>query len=283
LESNRVESAGRRKKGQLLVQSVERALAILEVLAEKGYPMSLTEIRDEVGLNISTVHRLLSTLMAHDFVQQEPSSNHYKLGLKTFRIGNAALYQFDIRAIARPHLRKLVEHCNETANLVVWDQGEVVYVDQVESTNIMKMIARIGGRGPAHSTAAGKILLSSFPPDELKQILSRLNLRRLTSKTIVEPDELLEELKKVRERGYALDLGGTEDHVICVAAPIRDYEGKTVAAISVSGPSVRITTEYLEKELVPLVKRVAGEISREIGYLGQPAEGLADEKQRKCI
>lgn len=256
------------KANPRLVQAVDRALCILEALADNAEPITLSDLSAKVGLNISTVHRLLATMAEHDFVQQEPETNCYKLGLKVFKIGNAALYDLDLRALARPFLRELVRLCNETVNLVVLDGQEVVYIDQVESSNIVKMIARIGGRGPAHATAAGKMLMAGLPARELERLLQDLPLPRLTDKTIASIPELLQELDIIRQAGYSLDLGGTEEHVNCVAAPVFNHEGRVIAAISVSGPSMRVTPEMVENVLVPLVTKAAEAVSHEIGFRG---------------
>jgi len=261
-------AARNEKGGRHLVQAVDRALSILETLADNAHPMTLSDLSVKVGLNISTVHRLLATLAEHDFVQQEPETNNYKLGLKVFKIGNAALYDLDLRALARPYLRELVRLCNETVNLVVLDGREVVYIDQVESTNIVKMIAQIGGRGPVHTTAAGKVLLAGLPPRELERLLRDLPLPRLTEKTITTKQELLAELDSIRQAGYSLDLGGTEDHVNCAAAPVFNHEGRVIAAVSISGPSTRVTPEMVKEEMVPLVTKAAQAVSFEIGFRG---------------
>ena len=246
---------------------MDRALCILEALADNAEPITLSDLSAKVGLNISTVHRLLATMAEHDFVQQEPETNCYKLGLKVFKIGNAALYDLDLRALARPFLRELVRLCNETVNLVVLDGQEVVYIDQVESTNIVKMIARIGERGPAHATAAGKMLLAGLPARELERLLQDLLLPRLTDKTIASIPELLQELDIIRRRLFFRPRRHGRS-TLTAAAPVFNHEGRVIAAISVSGPSMRVTPEMVENVLVPLVTKAAEAVSHEIGFRG---------------
>lgn len=248
------------------VQAVDRTLAILEALAGHANPAPLSVLAREVGLNVSTVHRLLHTLMGRGFVQQEADTGRYKLGLKVFELGTAALASLDVRQVGRSFLEEIVQASNETANLVVLDQFEVVYVDQVESTRQVKMSAKIGSRAPLHCTGAGKVILAFLPPGEREGLLERLPLTRRTARTLCEVDELRRDLGETARRGYSLDLEEMEDGVRCVAAPVRNSLGRVVAAISVSGPSTRLSDEYLEAKLIPMVKGAAVQLSTRLGY-----------------
>ncbi|GEA15590.1 IclR family transcriptional regulator [Moorella sp. E308F] len=252
------------------VQAVERALAIMDALAEAGVPMAISDLADKVQLNISTVHRLLSTLIVKGYIEQEPETSRYKLGLKLFAMGKTALYAQDLQTIGRPFLEELVRRCNETANLAILDDRDVVYIDQVESNNIVivRMFARVGSRGPAHATGSGKMLLSSLTDEELDKLFAGVQLEQYTSETITDVAILKKELQRIRRQGYAIDLGERDENVRCVAAPIRNHEGKVVAAISVSGPDTRITNYYLNNELVDIVLSVAREMSKRLGYAG---------------
>jgi DNA-binding IclR family transcriptional regulator len=248
------------------VQSVDRTLAILEALANNREPISLTMLSVKLGLNISTVHRLLNTLIIAGFVEQEPNQGHYRLGLKTFEIGNAALYNLDIRSIAKPYLKDLVDRCGETANLSVLNHGDVVYIDQVESPNIVKMFAQPGTRGPAYCTACGKVLLATLTPGEVNQIIKETKFIKYTSSTITDPEILKKEIAKAKQQNYAIDFGELEEGVQCVAAPIRNHEGKTIAAISVSGPDNRISHGMPEEQLIKLVTEAANRVSLQLGF-----------------
>ena len=251
------------------VQAVSRALAILETLAREGGPLALTDLAHRVGLKLTTVHRLLSTLMAHGFAEQERVTMRYRLGLKVFEIGNAALSTMDVRSIARPFLKDLVERLNETANLAILDRGEVVYIDQLESTNIVivKMFARVGSRGPAHCTGSGKALLAGLPDEELKATLPRMKLEPFTERTLTDPGKLLAEIERIRVQGYALDDGERDEGVFCVAAPISNFEGRVTAAISVSAPTARMQEDAIEERIIPVVREVAASISARLGYV----------------
>ncbi|MDI3280627.1 MAG: IclR family transcriptional regulator [Bacillota bacterium] len=250
-------------QGWKAVQSVERALGILEAVADEG-PLNLTELAERVALSPSTTYRLLQTMTRLGFIRHDRSTGRYRLGLKALKIGAVAIRQFDLRAVARPHLRQLVEQCNETANLVVLDGAEVVYVDQVECSNMVRMLAELGSRLPATCTGAGKAILAFLPPEELEHLLAEQPLVAYTPYTITAREEFQANLEAVRRRGYAVDNEERELGVRCVAAPIRDAAGKVVAAVSVSGPTARLSGEYIERHLGPLVREYADRISREL-------------------
>ncbi|WP_054696746.1 IclR family transcriptional regulator [Syntrophomonas palmitatica] len=249
------------------VQSVDRALSILEALSQAGQPLQLGELAQKVRLKPSTVHRLLSTLMKHDFVEQDAHSR-YRLTMKLYYIGNSATYAANIKELAYPVMQELLERYNETVNLAILDRGEVVYIDQLESNHIVivRMFARVGNRGPAYCTGSGKVLLAGLGKDELQRYFKNVALRGFTTDTITDPITLARELDKVRQDGYALDLGERDEGVRCVAAPIKNQEGSVIAALSVSGPSMRMTASFLTNELVPVVKELAAKISNKLGY-----------------
>jgi DNA-binding IclR family transcriptional regulator len=249
------------------VQAVVRALSILEVLSEVSTPISVTELAKKVGLKLTTVHRLLTTLMSKGFVEQEEQTMRYKIGIKAFQVGNSALHSMDIRSIARPYLKELVEKINETTNLALLDGDEVVYIDQVESTNIVivKMFARIGSRGAAYCTGSGKVMLSALPDDKLWKVIDNINFERFTENTITDKEQFYQEIKKIREQGYAIDNAERDEGVCCVAAPLRNHEGRTVAAISISGPNTRVNSQSLEG-IISAVTETALTISQRLGY-----------------
>ncbi len=251
--------------GDNTVQSVDRTLSILEAMADEGRPMTLSEISNKLSLNISTVHRLLKTLINRDFACQDINTGKYQLGTKTFRIGNAALYSLDIRTVARPYLKKAAEICGETVNMAILDSGYVLYIDQVESKKMVKMVASLGRRAPAHCNAVGKVLLAGLGEHELERFFKTIKLDKYTDKTITAPLKLRQELKEIRKKGYAYDLEEMETGIRCVAAPVRNFQGEVFAAIGISAPKIRISmknTEYFGE----IVQKIAADISAEMGY-----------------
>jgi IclR family acetate operon transcriptional repressor len=234
------------------VQSVDRALDVLEALADHGGEAALSEIANRTGLPYGTIHRLLQTLLARGYVRQE-SDRRYALGGALVRIGGAA--ERMIGGWAEPYLAKMVEVSGETANMAVLEGDFVVYVAQVPSPRRLRMFAEVGRRVLPHSTAVGKVLLADRP--DAAAVLARTGLPRRTDHTITSADDLLEEMERVRDRGYALDLGEEENGVHCLAVPVRDGE-RVFAAMSVSGPAERIDAHDRE-ELATALRKIADE------------------------
>ncbi len=260
---NRAHSGG----GSETVQAVVRALSILEALAEVAEPIALSDLAKKVGLKLATVHRLLATLMSKGYVTQDQLTLRYQLGIKAFEVGNAALASLDIRAMAHPFLKQLRDEVNETTNMAILDGAEVVYIDQLESTNIVivKMFARVGSRGPAYCTGSGKMLLAGLPDDELHHLVNQMVFQRFTQKTITDKELLIKEIQRIREQGYAIDNAERDEGVCCIAAPIRNHEGRTIAAISASGPTSRVNPETYDW-FIAAVTKTADNISKCLGY-----------------
>ncbi|MFI7614018.1 IclR family transcriptional regulator [Nonomuraea terrae] len=242
------------------VQSVERALDVLEALAEHGGEAGLSEIAARTGLPYGTIHRLLQTLLVRGYVRQE-SDRRYALGGGLVRLGGVAGGMVGVWA--RPYLSKLVELSGETANLAVLEGDFVVYVAQVPSPRRLRMFAEVGRRVLPHSTAVGKALLAGRPPAEAVAVFERTGMPRRTPNTIVDRSAMLTELQAVRGRGYALDLGEEELGVHCLAVPVRDGD-RVVAALSVSGPAERI--DALDRDdLAESMRKIAADFGNELG------------------
>lgn len=224
------------------VQSVERALDVLEALAEHGGEAGLSEIAARTGLPYGTIHRLLRTLLARGYVRQE-SDRRYALGGGLVRLGGVA--ESMVAVWAQPYLTRMVELSGETANLAVLEGDFVVYVAQVPSPRRLRMFAEVGRRVLPHSTAVGKVLLAGRAAGEALPVFERTGMPRRTPNTITETPAMMAELDRVRARGYAMDLGEEELGVHCMAVPVRDGD-RVVAAMSVSGPADRI--DALDRE-----------------------------------
>ena len=245
-------------------QSLTRALNLLTRLSETPSGLSLTDLSYQLGMPTATVHRLLSTFEEFDFVEQDAEQGLWFVGLKAFTVGNAFLHRRDIVASSRPHMRTLVEQCGETVNLGVIDDGEAVFISQVESREMMRMIVRLGSRSPIHASGVGKALLANMSEQDLAQILQQRGLARYTERSIDNPTRLREELQRIRQLGYALD---DEEHAIglrCVSSAIFDENGQALAAISLSGPKARVTDGRLD-ELGIAVRQSADEITLALG------------------
>lgn len=247
------------------VKSVDKAFLLLSVVSEYPHGVSITELANRMGMYKSTVHRLLTTMMRHRAVEQDDVTGRYKLGYGVLDLGMRLLSSIDLRAEALPFLQKLATEVNEVVHLAFLDQGEVVYIEKVESPQTIRMHSRVGTRVPVHATGLGKAILAFLPQHEMMRIVDRYGLPRLTEHTLTERRVFLQSLQLTRETGYAFDLEEHELGVCCVAAPIQDNTGRVVAACSVSGPSIRMDMNRL-RELVPYVKQTAAEISARLGF-----------------
>ena len=255
------------------VQSIIRALSLLELLAEDDEGYRLTDLAERTGLSPSTVHRLLTTMEERRFVQFDASDGMWHVGRQSFSIGAAFVRRRNFVAQALPFLRRLRDDTRETVNLGVADEGEVVILTQVESREIMRAITRAGGRAPMASSGLGKAILATYSDNDLAAIIQRRGLRRMTPKSIIRGGQLRDALKCVRKQGYAVDDEEFAIGLRCIAAPIYDEHGEVLAAISASGPSTRIPDERLAA-LGRMVADAAGEITKALG--GRPVQAPAD-------
>jgi DNA-binding IclR family transcriptional regulator len=250
-----------------LINSVLRAALILESFSFEKFTYTNTELSKLLGLNKSSLTRLLYSLEKCGFLQRDPKTAEYKLTHRLFRIGSIYINQVSLQKEAMTFLSELASSCKETVHLAILDGSEVLYLDKIESSQSIGMMSRIGNRSPAYCTAVGKVMLAHLNDKDLEAFFRSVELKRHTSNTITDPAELGLHLNKIREHGYAMDNGEHEAEVKCVAAPIWDRTAKVVAGISVSGPAFRINSERIEGELIFAVKRTAEKISRRLGYL----------------
>ena len=247
------------------VKVLDKTFSILEILLQHGSSMHMTEISEKLGLYPSTIHRILDTLKHRGYVEQDSHTQKYQLGLKVLELGMAKLHQMDLVREATPYLKELVNQCNETVHLGVLEAGEVLYLAKEESSQTIRMISYVGKRAPLHCTSLGKVLLAYLSAEERKKILGGEVLPRLTENTITGKMELEQELDKVREQGFALDREENEKDVHCVAAPIRNYQGEVIAAISISSPIFRLNKNK-QNDLKEALVETSKKISKRLGY-----------------
>jgi DNA-binding IclR family transcriptional regulator len=246
------------------VQSLERALDLVEALSDGG-ELGVTELANRTGLVPSTAHRLLHTLTKRGYVSQSSESGRYLLGYKVVEVASGLEQRLErLRLAARPHLERIQRATGETVNLVVLDADRVVYVDQVEGSRNVRMFTTVGTSVPAHTTGAGKAIMAAGPPDAASTLYGGGEpLERLTSHTLVTLEALEDDFLRIRRRGYAVDNEEHEEGVGCVASAVFDHRGRPCAAISVSGPSVRILHD---KALGALLVEHAASVSAALGY-----------------
>jgi IclR family acetate operon transcriptional repressor len=244
------------------VQALTRALTILTVLAQHEDGSTLTEVARTAGLAPSTAHRLLTTLQQERFVRFDRELTRWLIGVQTFAVGNAFLHSRDAGRTARPYLQRLMEETRETANFAIEDEGMAVYLGQVQSRQLMRAIAKPGGRVFMHASALGKAMLAALPSAAAK--IRDHGLPVFTPRTIDTPPRLLRHLEQVRQQGFAVDDEEYTAGLRCVAAAVVDENGVPLGAVSVSGPTVRIPPERIG-ELGATVRRIAEELTMELG------------------
>ncbi|WP_149183890.1 IclR family transcriptional regulator [Streptomyces sp. TRM49041] len=240
-------------------QTVDRALSILPLLA-RG-PADLGQVAERLGVHKSTALRLLRTLHEHGLVHRQ-RDQRYRLGARLFALAQEAAENLDVREIAHPHLVRLNERTGHTVHLAVREEDEVLYIDKVDSRYPVRMYSRIGRPVAVTVAAVAKVILADLPEAERHALTARLDYPRYTPRSTPNAAALRMELATVREQGWAADLGGHEESVNCVAAPVRGADGRVAAALSVSAPNVVVTAEEL-LALLPLVRRTAEAISHD--------------------
>jgi DNA-binding IclR family transcriptional regulator len=250
------------------VQVLDRALSILDLLASDGPEVPLTEISERLKLHKSTAHRLLMVLERHRLVERQNETGRYRLGLKLFELGSKAVAHLDISHRGRAALKKLVFDTGETAHFCILDGGEVLSLANVESPATIRTPSTVGRRSPPHCTATGKALLAFLPEDELDDLIRANGLRAYTRNTLRTPAALKSQLRRVRERGWALDDEEFEENLRCIGAPVRNSSGLVVASISIAGPAFRLTKDKIPV-LVECLKNAAAQISADLGYAAE--------------
>lgn len=248
-----------------IIQSVERALLILDLFDEYETELKITDISARMNLHKSTVHSLLKTLQKFHYIDQNMENGKYRLGMKLFERGNFVIQNLDMRAVAKNHLTELSMKTGNTIHLVILDGKEGVYIDKVEGSSATVLYSRIGRRIPIHCSAVGKALVAFKNQTELAAILTDYEYGSNTPNTITSEKDFLAELQKVREQGFALDNEENEPGVACIAVPIRNHTGQVVAAMSMSQPATRLNTQTIEESMA-MLKEAAQQISVKLGY-----------------
>jgi DNA-binding IclR family transcriptional regulator len=247
------------------MKSLNKALDIIDAVSKLG-SAGIRSISAVTGFPSTTVHRIAATLVKRQYFNQDPVTKKYSLSLRFLELGTNVHQRFDLPAIARPHLQKLMSGTGESANLAICDGDSVVYLDQVQSDkSMLKIFTQLGSRVPLYSTGVGKAFLSSWHRTDLDSFLKRTRLIPHTTNTLVSRSEILKELKLISDRGFSVDNEEMEAGVRCVAALVFDHQKQVVAAVSISGAAMRITPERIE-DLGKKIKQCALNISRDLGF-----------------
>lgn len=251
------------------VQSLQRAFDLLEAFPAIGPEIGLSTMAKYVGLNKSTTYRLLSTLESRGYIERSPYDRSYRLGVRIFELGAYYQNQINVRRMAIPILTSLVEETHETAFLCIREEDEALCIERLEAEQEIQIFAlRIGGRLPLHSGAAPRVLLSGLEKSEIEAYAKRTKLQSLTPKTISRVEDLFADVEKTRHQGYALSDEDVTLGMAAIGAPVRDYSGNIVAAISISG-LLRSFDGPRRRSLAECVIKAADKISKHMGYAGQ--------------
>lgn len=243
------------------IKSINKALDVLEFLSTNDGEIGIVEISKQLNMGLSTVHRILATLKSRNYIIQNPKTAKYRLGIKLFELGCEVQSTKNLIKMVRPYLRELSRITNETANLAILEDKEVIYLDTIESSETLRTEIRQGTRTPAHCTALGKCLLAFLTDSDFEQLYRRdEQITSLTPQSISSWSELKRELNKVKEQGYALDLEEYKIGIHCVGVPIFNGKREAIAAISITGPASRFTGEKMEEaknQLLIVVKEIS--------------------------
>lgn len=254
-----------KKQSYYFINSLAKAAKIIELLAEAG-ELSVSEIAKNLSMHRSATHRFLATLRELGYLEQSEDSR-YSLSLKLFEIGINIANRMEVRKIVHPFLIDLASRHEETANLGIMEGLEVIYADKVESPHLLRMDLAVGRRVPTYCTGLGKAMLSTWSDAAVRKAFLGVKFERRTPATIVNIQDLLAELRSARSLGYAIDNEELAVGVRCVAAPVFNYTGNCIAAISIAAPTLRMTDEKMEKAKTDLLS-VAKIISLRLGHMG---------------
>lgn len=247
------------------VQTIQRAGAILHCFMESDTELGVTLLSQRTGIHKSTVSRFLSALRQEGFVEQNPETGKWRLGLGLLNLAGAVLERLDLRNLTLIPLKNLAEQTQETINITVLDGDECVNIENIPSQKSIHHSGRLGRRTPLHCTSTGKTFLAFMTPEERELLLST-NLQSFTKNSIIDKHDLEQELYRIREQGYAIAIEEFEEGLSAIASPIRDHTGRVVATVSISGPSYRMGSEQIEEFKRPLLE-TAQNISTQLGYM----------------
>jgi DNA-binding IclR family transcriptional regulator len=248
-----------------MVQSVDRALTIIKLVSSRKDGMGVTELANILGLNKSSIFRILETMTAHGFTEQNKETKKYKLGYQFLELSTKLLESIDIRKEAIPFLKQLEEISNEVIHLVIYSQKEAVYIEKLEGNETLRMHSQVGRRAPLHCTSAGKAILAYLPANEVKDIILKNGLPRHTEKTIISEEELFKNLSMIRKQGYGIEREENETGITCIAVPIFNHHGDVAGAISISGTALRMNDEKIAAIKGKLLE-VGMMLSQRLGY-----------------
>lgn len=263
----------KREKENYLIQSVSHAFDILESFTKTEDELGVTELSKRLELHKNNVFRLLATLEHRGYIEQNRQTENYRLGPKTLQLGAIFIEQRECRRQARPILENLTAVTGETSVVAVLRANKVIFMDSVETDRTVRAVSRIGALLPAHCTAVGKALLSALPVAEVERLFPEKELAPCTHLTLRNRDALMNDLKAVKERGYAVEHEECDLDVKSIAAPVRDFSKSVIAAVGIVAPASRLTGERIDKDgIIALTQEAAMVLSTKLGYVLVPGK-----------
>lgn len=247
------------------VRVIDRALDIIELLAQEDRPMKLHEIVEKSGMSKTTVYRLLSTLCARNYAEKREDGS-YGIGYKLIETASTQINSLELLSESKPFLRRIAKEFDLNSHMGLLEKGDVVYIERLDVFPGTWLYTRVGYRSPAYCSSIGKVLMSCLSGEELDETLAQCSFKKYTKNTITDPEALKRSLHQIRRQGWAMDDEEYQEGHRCIGAPIFDYRGCAAAAMSVSGDHGALSDERVP-EVIRAVKETAAEISRRMGYV----------------
>ncbi len=256
------------EKNPRLIQSVKRAIDIINCFDSLNVQLSLSEISKKLDLNISTVYGIMNTLCTYSYIDKNPNNGKYKLGLEFLLKANLVSDSLDLKEIGYPYLTELTKKYHETSHLYVYQNHQIFCVGKIESPSNYSIISsRAGSKLPMHASASGKIFLANLADSELEQFLKRYKFTKLTDKTIMNKKQLIKNLQEIRMQGFSIENEEIEQGAYSIAAPVKDVTNQVVGTISIVGSTTRI--KQREENICTDLLKAANSISSQFGYQSQ--------------
>lgn len=255
-------------KSDYTVLALSHSIDILELLSVSEHELTFNEIVNKLKLTKNNASKILGNLEYFDFIETNKITGNYRLGVRTFQLSQSYIRKLNLINVSNSVLNSLKQKFNESSYIGILRNGNVVYLNVVETSEPVRVMPRTGNVGPAYATAIGKAQLSVLSDREISYLYENKNFLKLTPNTIGNIDDLLKDIEVVRKRGYALDLEEYEEEVYCIAVPIIDYAGKVIAGLSISGPKCRLTEDRIINEIAPVLLEEARSLSIKFGYMG---------------
>jgi DNA-binding IclR family transcriptional regulator len=263
----------KREKANYTIQSVSHALDILESFTKTEGELGVTELSKRLNLHKNNVFRLLATLEHRGYIEQNAATENYRLGPKTLQIGSIFIEQRECRRQARPILESLMATSGETTVVAVLRGNKIIYMDSVETDKTVRAVSRIGALFPAHCTAVGKAQLAALTSSEIERLYPEQNLTTLTERSIKTREALMTELKRIADKGYAIEHEEAEIDVRGIAVAVKDFSKNVIAAIGITAPVNRLTDERLEKNgIIRALQEAGGSLSTKLGFIAAPGK-----------